>query len=433
MAFDYQGATSALAANCRITVNNKASLGRSGMTNKARLIDNAAGIGLLAVLMLTTFSGSAAAQHLISTKAGFVNRTDGRVYVTRHDNLAADQENERGRASMGTQMRQGDLLSTEAGAFAEVLLNPGTYLRLNEKSTIRAIDTSLTSVEFELVSGSAILEAGEIDKRTPLRIKTVNATFFVKKEGLIRFDLLADATRVAVRQGEVRMGTLEQVIENEGLKIGRGKMALFKGTTTPDLAKIDQDAFDTFDVWSFNRARALVSANNSALGQSRSQNSLAYGWFFDPFSGSYTFIPRNGLFYSPYGFGFFNSFGNCFTCMNSFFYRNQNSLYGYGSRGPNGGTGGQPAITPSTPGRVITGADRTPIQRDIEGRRISANPGMTDGGFGPSRGMGMDGGMGRSVGMPAPVILAAPAPARGMDMGGGAAPSGGAPARPSRN
>jgi hypothetical protein len=408
------------------------------MTKRARLIDNATGFGLLALLFLITFSGSATAQHLISTKAGFVNRTDGRVYVTRQDNLSADQDNERGRASMGTQMRRGDLLSTEAGAFAEVLLNPGTYLRLNEKSTIRAIDTSLTSIEFELVSGSAILEAGEIDKRIPVRIRTANGTFFVKREGLIRFDLLAGATQVAVRQGEVRMGTLEQVLENEGPKIGRGKMALIKGqsVSTPELAsalsKVDRDAFDNFDVWSFNRARALVNANNSALGLSRSENSLASGWFFDPFSGSYTFIPRNSLFFSPYGFGFFNSFGNCFTCLNSLFFRNPNSLYGYGSRGPNGGSGGQPALSPSTPGRVITGADRTPIQRDIEGRRISANPGIMDGGFGPSRGMGMDGGMGRSVGMPAPVILAAPAPARGMDMGG-AAPGGGAPARPSRN
>jgi len=411
------------------------------MTKRARCIDNAAGIGLLAVLLLTTFSGSATAQHLISTKAGFVNRTDGRVYVTRHDNLAADQENERGRASMGTQMRRGDLLSTEPGAFAEVLLNPGTYLRLNEKSTIRAIDTSLTSIEFELVSGSAILEAGEIDKRIPLRIKTANGTFFVKKEGLIRFDLLPNATKVAVRQGEVRMGTLEQVLENEGPKIGRGKMALIKGQSSgpatdlaSGLAKIDRDAFDGFDVWSFNRAQSLVNANNSALGLARGQNSLSSGWFFDPFSGSYTFIPRNGLFFSPYGFGFFNSFASCFTCMNSFFYRNLNGLYGNGFRGPNGGGGGQPSLPPSTPGRVITGADRTPIQRDIEGRRINANPGLMDGGFGPSRGMGMDGGMGRSNGMSAPMILAAPAPARGMDMGGAApAGGGGAPARPSRN
>ena len=412
------------------------------MTRRNRLIENIAGIGLFA-LLLTGLSSPLAAQHLISTKAGFVNRADGRVYVTRHDELSVDQNLERGRASMGTQMRRGDLLNTEAGAYAEVLLNPGTYLRLNEKSSIRALDTSLTSIEFEIVSGSAILEAGEIDKRTPVRIRTANGTFFIRREGLVRFDLRGETTQVAVRQGEVRMGTLEQVLENEGTKIGRGKMALITGRngetpeTAPALAKVNGDAFDNFDVWSFNRAQALVNANNSALGLSRSQNSLVSGWFYDPFSGSYTFIPRSSLFYSPYGFGFFNSFGNCFTCLNSLFFRNPNSLYGYGSRGPNGGSGGQPSLPPSTPGRVITGADRTPIQRDIEGRRISANPGMMDGGgFGPSRGMGMDGSMGRSMGMPSTGVIAAPAPSRGMDMGGGAASGGaggGAPARPSRN
>jgi len=332
-------------------------------------------------------------------------------------------------------MRRGDQLSTEAASFAEVLLNPGTYLRLDEKSSVRAIDTSLTSINFELLSGSAILEVGEIDKRTPIRISTPNGAFYARRDGLVRFDLLSGETRVSVRQGELRTGSLEQVLANEGEKIGRGKVAVFRGSALPELAKVDRDAYDEFDVWSFGRARTLVEANNNALSRTPGVGSLASGWIFDPFSGSYTFIPRNGLFWSAYGFGFFNSFGSCFTCLNSLLYRNLYSMYGYGQRGVNGGSGGLSGFNPTTPGRVINGSDRTTIQRDMESRRVASTPGL-DGGFGPSRGMGgMDGGMSRSTGLSAPVILAAPAPSRGvggMD-GGGAAPCGGAPSRPSRN
>lgn len=390
----------------------------------------------VAVMALAWFAGPLQGQHLISTKAGFVNRADGRVYISRYGSV----DDERGRASTGTQMRNGDQLSTEAGSFAEVLLNPGTCLRLDEKSTIRAVDTSLASISFELLSGSAILEVGELDKRTPIRISTPNATFYARRDGLVRFDLLGDATRVSVRQGELRTGTLDQVLANEGEKIGRGRVAIFRGSSLPELAKVDRDAFDDFDVWSFGRARTLVEANNNALSRSQGVSSLASGWIFDPFSGSYTFIPRNGLFWSAYGFGFFNSFGSCFTCLNNLIYRNLYSMYGYGQRGQGAGSGALSPTDPSvrsTPARVINGTDRSVIQRDMENRRIAASPGM-DGGIGPSRemgGMGMDRGMGRSTGISAPVILAAPAPSRGMGGmdGGGVAPGGGAPARPSRN
>jgi hypothetical protein len=389
------------------------------------------GMFAVAVIFLAAGAGTGQAQHLISSRAGFVNRADGKVYVTRAGSGELEGSEERGRASLGTQMRNGDLLTTEPGAFAEVLLNPGAYLRMNEKTSLRAINTSLTNVQFELVSGSAILEVGEVSKDSPLQINTAHGQFVVKRDGLHRFDIAGNATRVAVRQGELWLGSREEVMTkgaSGGIKIGRGKTGLFKGSGTPELAKVDRDAFDDFDVWSFNRAQTLVAANNSALSQSRSFNSLASGWFFDPFSGGYTFIPRNGMFWSPYGFGFFNSFGNCFTCMNSLFYRGYNSIYGNG-RGQNGG-GILTPNTPAAPGRVINGSDGMAVRREISGRQVDLNP-MGDASIGGGRGMGMGGPVTRSIGATAPMVIAAPAPSRGMD--GGGAGGGAAPARPSRN
>src|SRR5581483_8442751 len=104
--------------------------------------------------LLLALSGSATAQHLISSKAGFVNRADGKVYVLRHDS----EDGQPGRASLGTQLRDGDRLSTDADSRAEILLSPGSYLRLDEKSEIKAINTAWSMMSFDLLKGSMMVE-----------------------------------------------------------------------------------------------------------------------------------------------------------------------------------------------------------------------------------------------------------------------------------
>src|SRR5215813_6048656 len=115
---------------------------------------------LASFLLALGLGATANAQYLISTKAGFVNRVEGKVYILRADS----EDGEKGRASLGTQMNDGDTLSATAGSFAETLLNPGSYLRLNENTEIRAVSTNLNSVRFELIKGSVIAEVGETDK-----------------------------------------------------------------------------------------------------------------------------------------------------------------------------------------------------------------------------------------------------------------------------
>lgn len=378
------------------------------------------------IAMSFAFAATASAQHLISTKAGFVNRVDGKVWIHR----AGNQDDERGRASLGTQMRNGDTLSTAQGAYAEILLNPGSYLRLSEKGEVRAVNTSLQQVEFELISGSAILEVGEVEKLAPLQISTSSGRFFARKDGLYRFDVVNGVTHAAARQGELWIGTREEILAGKGTKLGRGREAVIGNDSPVDIAgasfpKIDKEKADDFDVWSFNRAQSLMFANNLALRQSRMNSSLAYGWLFDPFSGTYTFIPRRGTFWSPYGFSYFNSFGECFTCFG-----NPWSLYNmgfYGGRGNSGGAGSGGAGNASNASRVISGLDRTPVRREIEGRRVEYNPNILDAGAALGRGIDT---ASRSIAMPSPVgsssptVVAGPAPSRGS-MGGGAPAGGG--------
>jgi hypothetical protein len=317
----------------------------------------------ISAFLLAT-SSATMAQHLISSKAGFVNRVDGKVYITRQESQEGEAS-AKGGAVFGTQMRDGDRLSTEAGSFAELLLNPGSYLRINEKSELRAVNTDLTRVRFELLSGSAMVEVGQVEKKAPIEIITPHGAFFIRKTGLQRIDVKEKMTSVAVRQGEIRVGTLEQVLTKGDVKIGRGKVARFTGEPDHSLAKLDKDAIDEFDKWSFNRAELLMAANQRALSSLR-KGALASGWHFDPFYSSYTFVPR-GSYWSPYGFGFFNSYNSCWDC----YFPPTGYSYGYSGGGSSkgyigGGSTGRPAPSP----RVVCGTDRNTIRGVIERPRI---------------------------------------------------------------
>src|SRR5262245_55314931 len=314
------------------------------------------------------------AQYLISTKAGFVNRVEGEVYVLRADG----EGDEKGRASLGTQMRAGDRLSVAANGFAEALLNPGSYLRLSENTEVRALSVDLNSVRFELIKGSVIAEIGQIDKKAPIEIITPNGALTVAKAGLHRIDAKGSATLVAVRQGEIHLGTPSDFAANQSLKIKSGKVVTLTGSTQPgqpgqpvplDVAQLDKDAIDKFDTWSFSRAQALTEANVKALSRS---GVLTAGWYYDPFFNFYTFVPSRSWFWSPYGFGFFNNYRDC-NDYTPYYYSGSSYRNQVGSS-----TGAK--ISP----RVVSGNDRGAVSRATDRRMGDTDFGPRSGRFGDS-------------------------------------------------
>lgn len=337
-----------------------------------------------ALALAALFGVAANAQHLISSKAGFVNRVEGKVHILRHD----VDEAERGSVSLGTQMRDGDRLMTEAGSRAEVLLNPGSYLRLDENTVVRALNTGLTQIRFEVVKGAAIVEVGQVEKKNPIEIVTPGGAVTLAKDGLHRIDARRAPTIVMVRQGELQVGTREQFAAKQTFKVGRGKSTQLSGAAKPALAKLDRDAVDEFDRWSFNRAQTLMAANLSTLSRSRTMSGLSYGWMYDPFFNCYTYIPGRGLFFSPYGFGFFRSYSD-----SMYYYP-----YGYNNYGGYYGGGGGGGIVSNPPARVIAGNDRAPVRREIEGRRIDMNPG------GDASSGGFDRSASRTISSPSPSV-----------------------------
>jgi hypothetical protein len=314
----------------------------------------------LSLFLITTL---AQAQYLVSSKAGFVNRVEGTVNLKSSENSLEAL----GKASMGTQMKEGDRLSTEAGGRAELLLSPGSYLRLNEKTEVEAIRTTFDNTRFDVIQGSVILEIGEIDKKLPLEIGTPRSVVTINKTGIYRIDVVGKDVAVSVRKGEAFLGTREQLFANSAIKIGGNKVYRLIGDAPPQTAKLSSKVFDAFDQWSYMQAESLVAANYGMLSRARSRGAMLSGWVYDPFSNRYTFIPGSWRYATPYGFAFYSQYAYCDWCWGGFSYPYQGGYYGGGAANSGGGA------QPSAPARVTNDdrtASRVQTQRDVPSRQV---------------------------------------------------------------
>jgi FecR protein len=312
---------------------------------------------LTAVLLMLSFSVQA--QYLISSKAGFINRVEGKANL----NQVGNSLEAISKASMGSQMNEGDSIVTEADTNVELLLAPGSYLRMSEKTEVRAVRTSLDNTRFDIIRGSAILEVGEIDKKVPLEIGTPRTVVTLNKTGIYRFDVVGNDVAISVRQGEAFIGTREQAISGSAKKIGNNKVYRLIGDTQPETAKLSSKIFDAFDQWSYLRSEQLVAANYSILQRSRSRSSMLSGWIYDPLSNSYTYIPSSMSFVNGYRFGFYRSFYSCDMCY----------YYPYGGyNNPYYGSGG--SVATNIPSRVSDSnrdGDRVQTSRtDVQSRNV---------------------------------------------------------------
>ncbi|HYE76254.1 MAG TPA: FecR family protein, partial [Blastocatellia bacterium] len=189
---------------------------------------------LVSLFVIAGISAAISAQYLISTKAGFVNLVDGKVRIQQSGANADETQ----KAKQGSQLSDGDRLITEAGAFAELLLSPGSYLRLNENTEVVAANTSLSATRFAITQGSVIVEVGEIDKKTPIEIETPGGVISVAKIGIYRFDVKGEQVSVSVRKGELFLGSREQLVAKTATKVKSKKFVRLSKAGVSEIAKL---------------------------------------------------------------------------------------------------------------------------------------------------------------------------------------------------
>ncbi|MDQ4121368.1 MAG: FecR domain-containing protein [Acidobacteriota bacterium] len=237
--------------------------------------------------------------YVISAKAGGVSYASGAVRV---DRIAT---NTRQVLAKGDEINDGDIISVGNTGNAEILLNPGSFLRLAENTDIQFADTNLESLLLKMKNGSALIEASAVggEGGADIQIVTPQSTISLEKSGIYRLNVTPNFTEVYVWKGTA-------VVGNEIVKAGR-KAVLQKGAATV-VAKFDKDeSRDALDLWSKDRSKELAKLNNRIRNRdlTRAFSGFSSGFYgFNRFGGYWAFNRLTGNYcYVPYGFSNWNS------------------------------------------------------------------------------------------------------------------------------
>ncbi len=283
--------------------------------------------GLRVFLSISLMAGiPLCAQSVISAKAGMVHYIDGDVYIN-------DKPIEMKTSVYTDIVGEKETLRTGEEGRAEVLLTPGVFLRLAEASSFKMVSNKLSDTKVELLSGTALLEVAEILKDNAITLVYKNETIAVQKKGLYRVD--ADKGMLRVYDGEAvvsRDGSTYTVKQSKFLNLDASVLTA---------EKFDSKIGDEFYRWASRRASYLSMANIASAKQMYDSGySGGYGytgggagsWVFNQYYGMMTYMPVNGYYTSPFGYGFYSP-GQVFGALYPGY------GYGYGSGYNNGYTG----------------------------------------------------------------------------------------------
>lgn len=255
-----------------------------------------------AVAQRETIAAAAGDKYVISAKAGGVNFVEGAVSVSRKNGRS-------GLLLKGDQIQIDDVVSTGTDGRAEVLLNPGSYVRLGSSTNFEFDTTSLDDLQLSIGKGSAIFEVFA-DDDFRIAVNTPKGLVYLIQSGIYRVDVTGDQARIEVWKGRAQLG------ESTEATVKSGREAII-GSGVSTVSKFDRDDKDSFEVWSKSRAKDLAKISTKlkrdTMRTSLMQSFLgrrwnvydSFGlWAYDPWSSSYCFVPFGYGWSSPYGFGF---------------------------------------------------------------------------------------------------------------------------------
>src|SRR5262249_26603061 len=92
---------------------------------------------------------------------------------------------------------------------------------------------------------------------------------------------------------------------DRNVKVKGGHELAVNNTANLRTVKFDEKAYEQDDLYRFSNLRSeyLAEANTNAA---QIYYAGGPGWYWDPFFLSYTWIPANGVWYSPFGWGFYS-------------------------------------------------------------------------------------------------------------------------------
>jgi hypothetical protein len=212
--------------------------------------------GVLAITMCLSVCG----QLVISARSGLITDVEG--WVQLGGELLVS------RAGARVEMQEGTELRTRDGR-AEVLLNPGVFLRVGENSAVRMVSNRLADIRIEFVSGAAIIAAsGRLNAKenwaSSVLIGYKEATIRLLKNGIYRLDAEPSQLRVFAGEASVTQGG-----GTRGVAVGE-QIALANPDVPPEF---DLNETDSLSLWNQHRTEYISMTNRLAAGHRKNSAS----------------------------------------------------------------------------------------------------------------------------------------------------------------
>jgi hypothetical protein len=261
---------------------------------------------LLSFFLAAIFSAPAWADATSAKTAlpGTLNYVEGQVSM---GNPATGGKALDSKSIGAAELGAGQTLTTDAGK-AEVLLTPGVFLRIGSNSTVRMISPNLTDTHVGIVSGHAIVEVDEIHPENNIRVTENRVTTRLLATGLYDFNQRQEVMRVFDGKAVVERGS-------KGVIVKGGHEFSFTPGSRLKAVKFEKNNYEEGDLyrWSSLRSAYVAEANVNAASLYADDGYGAWGmgwwgadWYWDPWFDAFTFIPGDGIFYSPFGWGFYS-------------------------------------------------------------------------------------------------------------------------------
>lgn len=252
-------------------------------------------VTLLAAAVLTQ-DRSITSYYKVSAEAGYINYVQGEATVETRSGSRS--------AANVEKVLAGEKIITSANSKVEVLLTPGSYLRLDSNSEAEFLDTSFENLKIKILAGVALFEI-IATKDLSVSVLTPNAEFQLVKTGVYKFEIADNSTSLKVIKGSALVAGKNRV--------EKGRRAVLAIDGNVRVEKYNPNLEEEFELWSKTRSKYLAKINEKLERKLLRQSLLdsnwnwydSFGlWIYNPRFGTYCFLPFGYGWHSPYGFAY---------------------------------------------------------------------------------------------------------------------------------
>lgn len=164
----------------------------------------------------------------------------------------------------GLKLEAGDIIKTTPDAYAELLLQPGNYLRAAGDTELQLVNDQHDRLKFKLIRGAVSFEIlsrdnqrilyKDYEARYLIRLIVPGTEVFITEFGIFRINTTQSGqTELVVRKGSAII---------KGQEVKEKRRAVLSGDNV-SITQLDAKTEDGFDTWARERAETLVRANQT--------------------------------------------------------------------------------------------------------------------------------------------------------------------------